>query len=147
MENYFTQEIKSIKHELTQLKTAAETSAGSVPTISHSLSVSIPLSLENSDLATGTAHVRLSATQDELLMATLDSYYDDVTQATNFPATTRSVQMLLNYLDNDTIIVRLVAEGNASDRSTLSGGGSVTITKQLTVRSTDDFTMEVMDGE
>lgn len=144
MEEPFSKEIKEIKEELTQLKTAKQTSAGAITTVAHSINVPISLSLSNPDLASGYAVVRVSTTSDEMIMATLDSYYGDITQFTNFPATTRSVLILTEYRQSGVVIIELIATGNASDRSTLSGGGSVTITKQLTVRSTGEFTMEIV---
>lgn len=144
MENYFDNEIKNMKRELTQLKTAAQTSAGTVPTVSHSLSISMPLHLANPYLAKGNAYVRVSATSDTILMVTLDSYFDDITKTMDFPATTRRTYMIMDYKGNGETLIYIDFTGNASDRSTLSGGGSVTVTKQLTVRATEEFTMEII---
>lgn len=146
MEEYFTREIKRIRRELTDLKTTDQKSAGVVPTTTQTISVSIPLTLSSSDMASGTAHIKVVTGADALIMATLDSYYGDITQATNYPATTRGVQLLQDYLGEGIIVIRLVAEGNADDRSTLSGGGSVSITKQLTVRATEPFSLEQINA-
>lgn len=146
MDEYFTREIKRIRRELTDLKTADQKSAGVTPTTAQTISVSIPLSLTSADIASGTAHIKVTTGADALIMATLDSYYDDITQANNYPATTRSVQLLQDYLGEGIIVLRLVAEGNANDRSTLAGGGSVSITKQLTVRATEPFTLEQINA-
>ena len=142
MENYFDNEIKNMKRELTQLKTATQTSAVAVPTVSQSLSIPITLELANPYLAKGSAYVRVSASSDTILMATLDSYFDDITRATDFPATTRKTYIIMDYKGNGETLIYIDFTGNASDRSTLSGGGSVTVTKQLTVRATEEFTLE-----
>lgn len=144
MEEYFTNEIKWIKLELTQLKTSAQVSAVSVPTVVDSMSVSIPMGLSNPSLASGSVRVKVNSGSDDIIMATLDSYCDDITKLTDFPATARSTSVTLEYLGSGEAIIDISAIGNESDRNALAGGGSVTITKQLTVRATGEFTMELV---
>lgn len=145
MEEYFTKEIKRIKQELTDLKTTSQKSAGVIPTTSQTVSVSIPLSL-NAAGTSASGHVAYTVTPENgaIIVSTLDHYYDDITKVVDFPATTRSIVLMQNALNNDEYILYLYGRGDANDRSTLSGGGSVSLTAQLTVRSTANFIMEAL---
>ena len=145
MEEYFSQEIKRIKREITMLKTASQKSAGVIPTIAQTLSVSIPLKLESLDLsAEGEAYYIIYPSDNALITCTLDKYSDDPTKDNDFPRTQRSFDLLQNKLDDTNYVLYIYGHGDANDRSTLAGGGSVTLTTNLTIRSTAPFTVEAI---
>lgn len=145
MENYFSQEIKRIKQELTGLKTTAQKSATVVPTTVQTISVSIPLELNDvGSTASGGAYYVITPDGESIITCTLAKYCDDPTQKHNFPATIRYFDILQNKLDDDNYIIYIFGHGDANDRSTLSGGGSVTLTNTLTIRATAPFTVEAV---
>jgi len=145
MNNYFDRELKYLERELTHLKTARQKSATAVGLISHSVNVSIPLSLNSSQTsATGfRAYAIDNGEYDQLATATLDWYIDniyDYWKPTRLADSARkaSVQMGI-YRNSQTVVVR--GTGSHADIETLKGGGSVSVNVTLTVTSTGDFTL------
>lgn len=148
MDNYFDSELNKIEREIKQLKTAQQKFAGQVPTIAKSVSISIPLSLNASQTAaSGSAMYRITTTSDTYLMATLAKYYDDITLNTSYPVKTRSMILRLGKYNSNQYLILIYARGTGgsdSDVSTLKNGGSVTLTNTLTVRGTDEFSLEAI---
>lgn len=143
MQDYFERELLNIKREITYLKTAMQKSAGIVETTSQSVSLNLPLSLDEYQInATGRARFRVISSDDILMMTTLNWYYEDITKSSDYPRTTRYGDVITFY--DDTPIIRVIVRGTQSDVNTLKNGGSVSVNVVLTVRATDEFTLEAL---
>ena len=143
MQDYFERELLNIKREMTYLKTAMQKSAGIVETTSHSVSLNLPLSLDEYQInASGHARFGVNSSDNILMMTTLNWYYDDITKASDLPRTTRHADVITFY--DGRPIIRVIVRGTQSDVNTLKNGGSVSIDVILTVRATDEFTLEVL---
>lgn len=140
MENYFSQEIKRLKQELTNLKPSAQTSAESVATVSQTLDFNIPLALDNPYLATGTVYIKITSNTNSVFMVTLDSYYDDISNYRQC----RNAYIEQFYVGDNTWLIYLNVEGDQNDINTLSGGGSVSVPRKLTIRAMGEFETETM---
>lgn len=145
MENYFNSQIASMSREITTLKTASQKSAGQIEVASKSINISIPLSLNASQTtASGDIYFLIKSSKPVISFVTLDHYYDDIAKANLTPRQTRSLSVS-KYVSPNGIGIRVLGygtQGPNSDVSTLINGGSVTLTATMTVKCTDDFSIE-----
>lgn len=145
MEDYFEHEVKKIERELIRLKTSAKKSAGIVPTIAKTINLNIPLSLDASRTScSGNITYKISIDSVALIMPTLDWYYGNVIDNDHFPYTTRRASIVSGRLSNGDYIVRVQARGTYQDAIDIAGGASISVQVNLTVRSSDIFTMEAL---
>lgn len=145
MNNYFDREIKMIEQELVQLATASQKSASVTPTIAKTTSFNVPLSLAVSGYSSyGETTYKITPRSESLLSVTLDRYYDNIIDNHVVPPTTRIVRVIFGKNTAGNYIARIYVNGNDSDTQTLKGGGSVNVSVKMTVRSTDDFSVEAM---
>lgn len=144
MQNYFDRELSQMEKELLRLKTSQQKFAGSVPTAQKSVQISVQLALSGGgNTATGYVYCKISSENKLLAFPTLAKYYDDITQYTITPRTTRAFIMEPYYIDNE-LFIYIRAYGTSNDVQTLKNGGTVTLTNTLTVVATDDFELEVV---
>lgn len=141
MENYFSNEIKNIKSELTNLKTASQKSATTMQTVSQSVQVNIPLSLHDTYFADGEVTYKISADTEALFSFTLDKYYDDIYYDLLAVMHPRIRGILPIKNEDNSLFLLVQAVGDENDVQTLTNGGSVTITNTLTIRATAPFTI------
>lgn len=145
MEEYFSQEVKNLKRELTNLKTIAQKSAAVIQTAAQTVNVSMTLKLNDvGSTASGGAYYIVKPENEAIITCTLTKYCDDPSQRVNFPATIRYFDVLQNKLNDTDYIIYVFGHGDASDRATLSGGGSVILTNALTIMATAPFTVEAI---
>lgn len=143
MQNYFEREILSIKRELTYLKTAMQKSAGVIETISQTVDLNLSLALDDSgNTAYARASYEVNSINDMLMMITLNWYYEDISKAHDFPYITRHAYFENGY--NPRPIIRVTVRGTQADVNTLKNGGSVRVGVSLTVRATNEFTLEAI---
>jgi hypothetical protein len=147
MENYFCNEIKNIKRELTQLKTSQQRFAGEVPLVSKNARVSLELSLNQSQtVAIGEKFWKLTMEKESLFVVSLQKYYDDVTKSEEYPRTTRVITFEVGKSGEREYLIHVIGYGTQwgdnNDVDTIRGGGRVTLENVLTVKSTDDFNLE-----
>lgn len=142
MENYFSNEIKQVDRELLHLVTAAQKSAGVVPSIAETIQVDVPLALSASGyISTGIVDYKITPTKTALIMATLGIYYDDIMANHASPATSRIRRLIFGKNVDGDYIARIYVTGNDDDTETLRGGGSVSVPVSLTVRCKGNFTL------
>lgn len=139
MQNYFESELTHLEKEMRWLKTSAVKSGATITSAVESVDYSISLNLVSSTNANGKQVFILETEDSAIFTATLDVYYDDITNALG-DTRRRTVQPY--YLSGNKYALTILAWGNSSDRATLSGGGTVTITGKLTVTCTSNFTLE-----
>lgn len=144
MDDYFDREIKQLNQEILYLKTSVQRSAGAVPIISKTITVEVPLVLKGDIVYTcsGVVDYVITPAGDSPIMATLDRYFDDITKATTYPPQTRQSNVILGGRTDETIALTVTAQGDRNDVATLQGGGSVTLSYQLTIRAMNDFIIE-----
>lgn len=144
MQDYFEQEIKQLEKETLFLKTSAQRSAAAVPIISKTITVDLPLELKGDIIYTCSGRVDYVITPNggSPIMATLNKYFDDITKATTSPPQTRQANVILGGRTDETIALTVTAQGDRNDVATLQGGGSVTLSYQLTIRAMNDFIIE-----
>lgn len=141
MQEYFNIEMKRIQRELTALKTSSTKSSGSIMTISKSVSFQIPLESTGTLRPSGRVNFVFSSDRDALFSATLDSYYDDVSKEIEGRYLTRQKYIVIaKRFGKIRIDVRGI--GTRDDETTIRGGGSVTLTGVMTIKSTNEFTIE-----
>lgn len=141
MQNYFDNEIAWLEKEVRWLKTSAVKSGTTITSAVKSVNYSISLTLSSPTNANGQQTFLVETSDSALFNASLDIYFDDVAKA---KGDTRRRVIEQYYLSDNKYIVNVLAWGDSSDRSTLSGGGAVTIAGRLTVTCTSDFTLEAI---
>ena len=98
MENYFSSEIKTIKRELTRLKTSMNKSAGVVQTVAQSVDMNIPLQLAYSgSSAIGYKYYRIITEKDAIVSINLEWYSENVLIDYEVPSTVRRITVAENY--------------------------------------------------
>lgn len=143
MENYFDSEIKNIEREIVNLTTSMQKSAIVAPTVVQTVQVTRSLQSGGSDKAFYNARFRVTTNTRALVMATLDSYFDDITLNDRvWVPDTRSAWLYVSKISRTVYYVNISFRGKDGDNTTISGGGSVQMTRTLTVRCTDEFTLE-----
>lgn len=146
MENYFSSEIKTIKRELTRLKTSMNKSAGVVQTVAQSVDMNIPLQLAYSgSSAIGYKYYRIITEKDAIVSINLEWYSENVLIDYEVPSTVRRITVAEREqggIRRITITAHGSEYGTNSDVSRLKRGETVTINNKLTVRATCNFTIE-----
>lgn len=140
MQDYFENELTMIEKEIRWLKTSLVKSGATITSIIKSVDYSIPLQLVGGG-AKGSANFLINVDEACILVPNLDWYYKDISQAMTG---TRTASCTLKWLSDLQYIVTVEVSGDANDISTLSGGGSVTLTGVLSVCSSGDFTLEAV---
>lgn len=141
MQNYFESEITRLEKEIRWLKTSAMKSGATITSQVKTINYNIPLSLVSPTNANGSVRFRLQLPDTAIFNPTLDKYYDNITIA---QGDTRRRAIETSYLSNNQFVLTVYAYGDSTDIATLEGGGSVTISGNLTVTCTDDFTLEAL---
>lgn len=149
MDNYFDSEFNNLEKELLRLKTSGQKSASSIKTISKTIHISVNLQYEDISWPTGSAratkHYRIITNNDAIIIPTLSWYYGDVTEGANVYFTTRKIRVDMGLLQNY-YAVRLyfigTEQGDNSDAARTKRGETVTVSVDMTVLSTQDFTIE-----
>lgn len=141
MQGYFSAEIKRLKNELTTLKTSSTKSSGSIMTISKSIPFQIQLESTGAMRPSGRTNFVFTSNGDALFSATLDSYYDDVMEELDGRYLTRQKYVVIAERFGK-IRVDVRGVGTRDDEATIRGGGSVSLTGLLTIKCTNDFTIE-----
>lgn len=144
MDNYLDREIKQLNKEILALKTSAQKSAGIVPTVMQTFGVTIQLRIQSTAplSCSGMAEYVITTENDALLMVTLDKYYDDITKVSDDPRTTRNADLYLSKYNDGKMSLIVSSYGTYDDAVTIQDGGSVSISRQVTIRCTSDFTIE-----
>lgn len=149
MHNYFEREITALERELYLLKTAAQRSSGTVETLSRTLQLNLPLSMNAAQTTcSGDIYYVVNCDSDSIVNATLDWYYENVADAWKSYRPTRSATLDRFMLSDGSLLLRVVVYGSdwssdaSDDLSKLKNGQSVSIPVKLTVQCTDNFTLE-----
>lgn len=141
MEQYFENEIKKLENELTALKTSMTKTSGSIATISKSVNFTINLASTGGSRPSGRANFIIHVSNNALFQATLDKYYDDVMVELQGRYLTRFKYIVVaERFGNTRVDVR--ALGTKNDETTIAGGGTVSVSGVLTIKCTNDFTLE-----
>lgn len=149
MDNYFDSEIKNIKREITDLKTASQKSAATAPMVTKTVNVST--NLEYKDIsypwgsARSTVRYEVQTDYDEIIIPTLDWYFGDISKSGMTGQPTREIQLNIRVATNGKIIVELyfigTEDGANSDAQKVKNGETVTVSVNLTVKCTNDFNL------
>ena len=149
MEQYFEREFLAIERELSMLKTAAQQSSGVVETTTKTTSLTISLSIDSSGLTcSGYARYRVKPDKDAIIIATLDWYHQNVADEWKPFRTSRSISLNKFALPNGYIGIEITVAGTNSstdqsdDLSKLEKGQSVNVSATMTIKCTDEFTLE-----
>lgn len=149
MDNYFNQEIKSIKREITAIKTASQKSAVTAPMVTKTTNVNTNLEYKDISYPWGSARstVKYEVETDnaEIIIPTLDWYFGDISRAGMTDQSTREIQLNTRVASSGNIIVELyfigTENGVDSDAQKVKNGETVTVSVNLTVRCTNDFNL------
>lgn len=148
MSNYFDNEIKQLDRELLDIKTSGQKSSSVVPTVAKTFKVDIDLKLTSLTDCSGLAEYKVITPTDSLMMVTLDKYYDDISQSAVYPRVTRETYWFRTQGSDGVDHVNIETIGTRADAETLAGGGTVTVTTEVTIRCTNNFTVErISDGK
>lgn len=144
MNNYFDSEINNLNREILFLKTSGQKSAATVRTMAQSVSITVQLRLQGSSRVGAQANFEVTADSEALVMATLDKYFDDITiNDHGWGSRTRTTKILLYKPMENTTLINIAFEGDNQDVITIRDqGGTVEMSTTLTVRCTDNFTLE-----
>lgn len=141
MRNYLDFEIRNIKNEILNLKTAMQKSAAVVPTAVQSAEVSLDLQLDGSGNPKNMAQFKIETNSRALVFATLNQYYDDIALNDHrWSPDTRRARVYVWKYSQLIYYVDIIFIGDGNDYNVVSGGGTATMARTLTVRCTDNFT-------
>lgn len=144
MDDYFNRELQQINREITRLKTSSQKSGGIVPTVSKTLRITEQLQFTGLPTPTSTVRAivkyKILPSSTALIIATLDKYYDDIFNVIDNGTRSRSVSM--SEERNGDTIMSVMLTGDNNDARTMYDGGSVSMSTEVTVRCTDNFTIE-----
>ena len=149
MENYFNHELNYLKKELTRLKTATQKSASSAKLVKQTVNVSTNLVWEDISYPYGSARsdvlYEIVPNTDSIIICTLDWYYGDITKSYDIYQSTRKIQVKQLVLPNGNPGVELyfigTEDGPNSDAARAKIGETITVSVNLTVTCTDNFTL------
>lgn len=149
MDNYFNRELNYLKKELTRLKTAGQKSASSAKLVKQTVNVSTNLVWEDLSDPYGSARswviYEITPNSDSIIVATLNWYYDDINSSYLTTQSTREVQLKQVILPNGKPGVQLyfigTENGPNSDAARAKNGETITVSVNLTVTCTDNFTL------
>lgn len=141
MQNYFDNEIKNIERELLALKTASTVSSIPLELIQRSVQISIPLQLSiYQTTATGAVAYKIVSDEDLIVYPYLSWYYENIYDI-EVTGEHRYLRMMSLFQDGAPLIF-INARGSENDIQRMIGGESITLTANLTVVATRNFTME-----
>lgn len=149
MDNYFNHELNYLKKELTRLKTAAQKSASSAKLVKQTVNVSTNLVWEDISYPYGSARsdviYEIIPNSDSLVICTLDWYFGDITKSYDIYQTTREIRLSQFVLPNGNPGVELyfmgTENGPNSDAARAKNGETITVSVNLTVTCTDNFSI------
>lgn len=149
MENYFDHELNYLKKELTRLKTANQKSASSAKLVKQTVNVSTNLVWEDISDPYGSARsdvvYEIIPNSDSIVICTLDWYFGDINQSYNVYYTTRQIKAKQLVLPNGNQGIELyfigTENGPNSDAARAKNGETITVSVNLTVTCTDNFTL------
>lgn len=149
MDNYFNRELNYLKKELTRLKTAGQKSASSAKLVKQTVNVSTNLVWEDISDPYGSARswviYEITPNSDSIIVATLNWYYDDINSSYLTTQSTREIQLKQVILPNGKPGVQLyfigTENGPDSDAARAKNGETITVSVNLTVTCTDNFTL------
>lgn len=149
MENYFNHELNYLKKELTRLKTATQKSASSAKLVKQTVNVSTNLVWEDISYPYGSARsdvlYEIVPNTDSIIICTLDWYFGDITKSYDIYQSTRKIQVKQLVLPNGNPGVELyfigTEDGPNSDAARAKNGETITVSVNLTVTCTDNFTL------
>lgn len=149
MDNYFNHELNYLKKELTRLKTAGQKSASSAKLVKQTVNVSTNLVWEDLSDPYGSARsdvlYEIIPNSDSIVVCTLDWYFGDINQSYNINQTTREIQAKQLVLPNGNQGIELYFIGTedsaSSDAARAKNGETITVSANLTVTCTDNFTL------
>lgn len=141
MQNYFDNEIKNIERELLALKTASTVSSIPLELIQRSVQISIPLQLSiYQTTATGAVAYKIVSDEDLIVYPYLSWYYENIYDI-EVTGEHRYLRTMSLFQDGAPLIL-INARGSENDIQRMIGGESITLTANLTVVATRNFTME-----
>lgn len=142
MNDYFESEIKKIQKEILDLKTSAQKSAIVVPSVSKTVNIKLKLEIIDSGNPRASTSFLIETNSRALVFATLNQYFDDIYLNDHlWSPNTRKAKILISKISKLEYFVGVDFEGNEDDWVTIRGGGTVEMSRTLTVRCTDDFRM------
>jgi len=150
MNNYFDRELLALEKELLWLKTSSQKSSSLVETTSQTIPISVNLELgtgSSDPFAVAVLYYEIVASQDALIIPTLDWYYADITQAWRVLPTVyaRYIDMKQIILPNGNNGIKFTVFGTNmganNDAHRVAAGETITISFNLTVRCTTNFTL------
>lgn len=149
MENYFNHELDYLKKELTRLKTAAQKSSRSATLVKQTVNISTNLVWEDISDPYGSARsdvlYEIIPNSDAIITYTLDWYFGDINGSYTTSQTTREIQLHQIVLPNGKPGVELyfigTEDGPNSDAARAKNGETITVSVNLTVTCTDNFTL------
>lgn len=149
MDNYFNHELNYLKKELTRLKTAAQKSASSAKLVKQTVNVSTNLVWEDISYPYGSARsdvlYEITPNSDSIIIYTLDWYFGDITKSYDIYQSTREIQVKQLVLPNGKPGIELyfigTEDGPNSDAARAKNGETITVSVNLTVTCTDNFSI------
>ena len=149
MENYFNHELNYLKKELTRLKTATQKSASSAKLVKQTVNVSTNLVWEDISYPYGSARsdvlYEIVPNTDSIIICTLDWYYGDITKSYDIYQSTREIRVKQLVLPNGKPGIELyfigTEDGPNSDAARAKNGETITVSVNLTVTCTDNFSI------
>lgn len=149
MENYFNHELDYLKKELTRLKTAAQKSSGSATLVKQTVNISTNLVWEDISDPYGSARsdvlYEIIPNSDAIIVCTLDWYFGDINGSYTTNQTTREIQVKQLVLPNGKPGIELyfigTEDGPNSDAARAKNGETITVSVNLTVTCTDNFSI------
>ena len=152
MEQYFEQQLKEVKRELTRLKTAVQKSSTVMTLAQKTITLNIPLSWRSAygytyGRADAEKYYKFTSSTSALFFPTLSWYAGNISQAWSvLPHTTRTITMTRTILPDGSNGIRLQFIGTDNDENSdaakAKDGQTVTVSVDLTVTCTNDFTIE-----
>lgn len=149
MENYYNSEFGAMEKELYWLKTAAIKSAANIETTAKTVRIDVPLAISSSQTyCIGYVYYKIKCENESIVMVTLDCYHTDIMVEWQTPRINRSLDIVKMRLPDGSIGLEIYANGTTfstdgtDDLSRLRNGESVIISANLTVRATNNFTLE-----
>lgn len=149
MDNYFNRELDYLKKELTRIKTNSQKSSSSATLVKQTVNVSTNLVWENISDPYGSARsdviYEIIPNSDSIVVCTLDWYFGDINGSYTTDQTTREIQVHQFVLSNGHPAIELyfigTENGPNSDAARARNGETITVSVNLTVTSTDNFTI------
>lgn len=154
MNNFFEREVLSLERELLWLKTCAQRSSGVVETVTKTVAVSVPLSMNTQQTScSGVVYYVVEPESTAIIIPTLDWYCSgsnwDVGRT---PSIVRTAGVVERTLGNGRRRIAVSVSGTnfstdaSDDLSRLRRGETVSVSVNLTVRASDNFTIGVYNG-